>query len=186
MKKIICVLAAAAMVAGFSSVSFADTTGSATASVYATVNPNIGVKVNSAIVDAGTVQTGDFAADISFRVDANAQFIKAFASASPLYKGDNPNGTDVAPIPLNLSKGVAIVPTQGNEINSGDNMAAFIGDTGDSIGAYPTSKTETITLESSQNNHFSQDVNMKVWWTQADPEKPQGQYSGKVALFVML
>lgn len=185
MKKMALVLAAAAMVAGFASVSFADTNASATASVFATVNPNIGIKPITAIVNAGTVQTGDFSADISFRVDANAQFIQTFASASPLYKGDNPTGTDVAPIPLNLSKGVAIVPTQGNEINSGDNKAAFTV-AGDPIGAYPTMKTETITLESSQNNHFSQDVNMKVWWTQADPEKPQGQYSGKVALYVLL
>ncbi len=185
MKKFALVLAAAAMVAGFASASYAETSGSASASVFVTVNPNIGIVVNSAIVDAGTVQTGDFSADISFRVDANSQFINAFASASALYKGDNPSGTDVAPIELNLSKGIAIVPTQGSEVNAGDNIAAF-SVTGEPIGLYPTMKTETITLESSQNNHFSQDVNMKVYWTQADPEKPQGQYSGKVALYVLL
>jgi hypothetical protein len=185
MKKIALVFAAAAMVAGFSTVSFADTSGSATATVLAKVNPNIGIKVNTATVDAGSVQTGDFSADIQFQVDANAQFINAFASASGLYKGADPSNTDVAPIPLNTAKGVAIVPTNGNQINNGPNNAAFTV-AGDPIGAFPTTKTETITLESSQNGHFSQPINVRVFWNQNDPEKPQGQYTGKVGLYVLL
>lgn len=184
MKKIVSVLAAVAMVAGFSTVSFADLSGSATATVMAKVSPNIAIKTVTASVDAGSIQTGDFSADITFRVDANSQFINAYAAASPLYKGADPNST-VAPIPLALAKGVLIVPTSGNESGMGDNIAAFTVP-GTPIAGFPTQQTETINLESSQNGHFSQNINMKVFWNQADPEKPQGEYTGKVGLYVLL
>jgi hypothetical protein len=42
--------------------------------------------------------------------------------------------------------------------------------------------TESIIFESAQNNHFSQQVDLVVWWIQDDPEKPMGEYSGCVGM----
>lgn len=167
------------------SLAYADQSGSATAAVFATVNPNVAVGVLTPIVDAGTVQMGDFSATIAFRIDANMQFVALFCSASPLYKGDDPTEPEVPEIPLNISEGVVIAPTDANPVNAGSNVAAYTGP-GENIGDYPTEATETIVFESSQNNHFSQDVYLTVTWNQDDPEKPMGQYSGKVKLTVLL
>jgi hypothetical protein len=46
--------------------------------------------------------------------------------------------------------------------------------------------TETKAYESSQNNHFSQNVNVVVTWNQDDPEKPMGEYSGCVRLTALV
>ena len=43
------------------------TSGSATASVIVTINPNVAVGVITPIVDAGTVQTGAFAANLGLQ-----------------------------------------------------------------------------------------------------------------------
>ena len=167
------------------SLAFADTSGSATATIVATVNPNVAVKAQTPIVDAGTVQMGDFSATIDFRVDANKESVALAVEASQLYKGDDPANKEVAPIPLNLTKGVEIAPTNANPVSGGSNVASFVGE-GSPVGAYPTMATKAILFESSQNNRFSQDVFVKVTWTQDDPEKPMGQYSGKVRFTAFL
>ena len=46
--------------------------------------------------------------------------------------------------------------------------------------------TESLRFESSQNNHFSQDVFVTVTWIQIDPEQPTGEYSGRVRIIVFL
>ena len=164
---------------------YADTSGSATASVIVTINPNMAVGVVTPIVDAGTVQTGAFAANLVFRVDANTEAVKMFLEASSLYKGDDPLNTEVAPIPLKTSVPVLISPQYGNRMGALPNEAAWNG-AGALIGAYPTTSTETVQFESSQNGHYSQNVGYKITYTQPDPEKPQGQYSGKVKLTILL
>lgn len=164
---------------------YAETQGSATASVIVTINPNVAVGVLSPIVDAGTVQMGPFVADLRFRIDANTEAVKMFLEGSSLYKGDDPLNTEVAPIAILISKPVAITPQFGNRMGALPNEAAWVG-AGTLIGAYPTIATETVEFESSQNGHYSQDVGYRVTYTQPDPEKPQGQYSGKVRLTVLL
>jgi hypothetical protein len=135
-------------------------------------------------VDAGTVQTGEFCATITFRVDANLQQVCLLVEASPLYKGDDPNGEEVPPIPLDLSSGVEISPTNAYPLGGRDKIASYLEDS--MIGNFPAKKTESICYESSQNNHFSQDVLVTVCWNQDDPEKPTGEYSGKVRLTALL
>lgn len=164
---------------------YADTSGEAEAHVYAIVNPNIAVGVLTPIVNAGTVQMGDFNAVIGFRVDANKEDVKLSVCASELYKGDDPTNPTVAPIPLNLSAGVPIAPTDANPMNGASNVANYSGGSC-SIGAFPGLATEQIHFESSQNGHFSQDVYVTVTWNQGDPEKPMGEYSGKVKFIAML
>ena len=164
---------------------YADLSGSADADVYVVVNPNVTVGANTPIVNAGTVQTGEFSATINFRIDANKEQVSLFVEASPLYKGDDPTNADVPPIPLNLSKGVDITPANANPLAAGSNNAQYIG-SGDVILDFPTQRTQTIAFESSQNGHFSQDVLVQVWWLQDDPEKPMGEYSGKVRITALL
>ncbi len=165
---------------------YADTQGSATASVVVTINPNVAVGVETPIVDAGTVQTGDFYAMLRFRIDANVEAVKMFLEGSSLYKGDDPLNTEVAPIVIKLSAPVQISPTYGNRKGALPNQAEWTGGPGANIGAYPTQKTETVEFESSQNGHYSQAVGYKITYNQPDAEKPMGQYSGKVKLTVLL
>jgi len=186
MKKLVLLLAVGLMLTGMAVSVRGDTEGSAAAHVFVNVDPNVGVQASTAIVDAGTVQTGDFSATIDFRVDANLQVVTLYAVASPLYKGDDPTGTEVAPIPLNLSEGIEIDPDNANPLGGGSQVAAFISGTTEDIDGFPGVPTEQITFESSQNNHFSQNVRLTVVWNQDDPEKPTGEYSGKVKLWALL
>ena len=162
-----------------------DTEGSASAHVYVVVDPNVAVSAETPIVDAGTVQTGEFSATICFRVDANLQMVYLYAAASGLYKGDDPTGSEVPPIPLNLSAGIEIAPTNANPVEGGSNIANYQSDQVD-IDGFSAVTTDMICFESSQNNHFSQSVYITVWWIQDDPEKPTGEYSGKVKLWAVL
>ena len=187
MRKLTLLAIAALMVTSAGLTLQADLSGCATATVYAIVDPNCTVGVNTAVVQANggnAVQTGDFCATISFRIDANLQSLYLYAAASPLFKGDDPTNDEVAPIPLDLSAGVVIAPTNANPMAGGSNVASFTEAT--MIDAFPAMQTEMICFESSQNNHFSQDVLVTVCWTQDDPEKPTGEYSGKVKLCCVL
>ena len=163
---------------------FADLNGDATAHVYVDVVPNVAVGVLTGSVDIGEIQTGDFSATITFRVDANMQDVYLSAAASPLYKGDDPTNTEVAPLPLLESAGILFEPTNANPMNGGSNVASYTGDT--TIDGFPGLLTGQIQFESSQNGHFSQDVDLTVYWQQPDPEQPQGQYSGLVQMFCLL
>ena len=164
----------------------ADLGGSAVASVLVTVSPNIAITPLSPIVDAGTVQSGDFTATLVFAIGANMESIKMFVEGSSLYKGDNPLDNTVSPIGINVTKPVGITIQFGNRMNGLPNQAAWTSVVGAPIGAYPTLSTETVQYESSQNGHFSQNVSLVLTYSQPDPEKPQGQYSGKVRLNVLL
>jgi hypothetical protein len=165
---------------------FADLSGQATAHVRVLVNPNVGITAVNTTIDAGTIQTGNFTASIDFKVDANLQEVSFQVDASPLYKGDDPTSTIVLPIPLNLSAGALIQPANGNATGGHSNVAAFSGGTGPIIQGFPTSATEVVQFSSSQNNHFSQNVNVKVVWNQGDPELPTGEYSGIVQVTALL
>ena len=163
-----------------------DLTGDATATVIVTVNPNVTVGVITGVVDAGTVQTGEFWADVLFRVDANQQQLCLQVEATPLYKGDDPTDNTVAAIPLAvLDKPVTIAPTDASPMG-GESNEVFLSTTGSGIGDFPSFVTTPLCFESSQNNHFSQDVLVTVWWVQVDPEQPTGEYSGRVRLLVFL
>jgi len=182
MKKVLFILPALLLASGL--VAYADLEGSASAHVYVKVDPNVAVGAQ-AIVDAGTVQMGEFCATVQFRVDANLQAVYLYAAASPLYKGDDPTNDEVLPIPLALSSGIEIAPTNANPMEGGSNVAAYTSTSVD-IDGFPGTTTEMICFESSQNNHFSQDVFVTVCWNQDDPEKPTGEYSGKVKLWALL
>ena len=71
-------------------------------------------------------------------------------------------------------------------IESSDEMANFIMSTTGMIGLFPAVGTESIQFESSQGNTFSQPVTLTINWLQDDPQKPQGIYSGRVGIDVML
>lgn len=162
----------------------ADLEGNATAHVWVDVEANVAVGVLSSQVDIGGVQMGDFDALINFRVDANMEDVYLQPFASNLYKGDDPENDDVAPILVNVSEGIEIMPTSANPTNGSSNIATLV-QPGE-INGFPAFEFSPINFESSQNGHFSQDVTIKVTWTQDDPEKPQGEYSGYVALYCML
>ena len=183
MKRLLIVALALTMVVGYAA---ADLSGSSSRHIIVLVAPNVTLDSDSSsTVDAGSVQTGDFTATCVFRVDANKQIVNFYAEASPLYKGNDPTNQDVAPIPLNLPAGILLQPANGNAMLGLGNVLAYTDQTGVCDG-YPTVVTETKAYESSQNNHFSQDVTVVVTWNQDDPEKPTGEYSGCVRLTALL
>lgn len=129
------------------------------------------------------VQTGCLTATIPFSVDANMQKLGFYATASDLYKGDDPLADDPYTIPLNLNKGVKIVPQHASPLGSLNNWASFNPTPNDQlICNFPNYSTNTINFESSQNGDFSQVIDVTFSWFQPDAELPVGQYSGIVRL----
>ena len=152
--------------------------------VFVEVDANVAVRPMVPSFDMYSVQTGEFTGRIPFIVDANTQKVRIWTAASKLYKGDvadyNPDSLDVAPIPFLYDSGVEIYPASGTPVGGQDNHVEFIGL--HLIDGYPGVLTQSIVFESAQNNHFSQQVDMVVHWDQDDPEKPMGEYSGKVKM----
>lgn len=185
MNKCMTVLAIAVLALALTStVAFADPNDNAAAKVFLNIDPNIAIS-GPASVNAGTLQTGPKSVEITFRVDANTEAVKLSALVTDLWKGDDPTGTAVSPIPVDQEAGVEMDPTNANPINGSDSVAQYTG-TGSysaSEGVFPGRTTEQITFESSQNGHFSQNVVVTPQWVNIDNEKPQGQYSGYVVLF---
>jgi hypothetical protein len=180
MKRVALVLSVLAVIGFAVGTSYADPKGDAKAHVYVKVDPNIAVKPLAATVNAGTVQVGNFSAIVPFRVDANTEAVNLWAACSQLYKGNDPLGTEVAPIAL--SGGVPIQPTNANPVGGASNVASYAG-AGEDVDGFPTLITNSIVFESSQNGHFSQDVSVTCSWNQDDPEKPTGEYSGVVKFY---
>ncbi len=183
MKKLIAILAIS-LVTGFSSIGFADLSSSMVANVYVVVAPNVAIAPLGSYISADSIQHGTFSTDVTFRIDANQEAVQLSAAASPLFKGDDPTNNDVAPIPLDEAAGIRIKPTNANPFAGGSNVAQY--STATDIEGFPGLQTNSITFESSQNGHFSQNVTLTVWWNQDDHEKPTGEYSGKVRLSALL
>lgn len=172
----------------FAAVAHADLEGSAKTHVYLDIVANIAVAPVAPIVDGGQIQTGDAVIPIIFRIDANTEAVKINVGVSDLYKGNDPEGTEVAPIPVNLSEGVIIDPVAGNEVEGGNGVAQYVstGTISAAEGIFDSAITETLKFESSQNGHFSQEVVVTPVWTNEDDEKPQGEYSGYVELVALV
>ncbi len=177
---LVCLLA----IVGLTSATYADTSSDSTAKVIIIVNPNVAV---STVADPPMVniQAGQVSILITYLVEANLQEACIYIEASDLFKGDDPTNQEVPPIPLDTTVPATIDPVNANPLNGGSMDAAWIG-AGLPIGQFDTQLSETICFESSQNNHFSQEVDVTVTWNQDDPEKPTGQYSGWVRLTALV
>jgi hypothetical protein len=185
---------AAVLAAGFlAAPAWADTSAHGEQHVYVIVDSNItigGLAEDNGYPDPGStittvplgrVQTGMFCGWIRWRVDANTEAIRFCLGASDLWKGDDPVGATVPPIPLYLEDGAEFDIEFGNPALGQDGRVNFTSQS--TLGDFPIWQTEYVTFESSQNGHFSQYVTTHVCWYQNDPEKPTGQYSGVVALW---
>ena len=158
----------------------ADGSSEATADVFVTIDPNIGLMPVSPFIDMGTWQTGEFTGTIPFRVDANTEQVRLQVAASNLYKGADPFAGLVPPVDIFQPDGVTVTAELGNPTGGDDHNVAYTGPY--TIDDFPGFITEEITFESAQPGHFSQNVELVVTWTQPDPEKPMGEYGGKVRL----
>lgn len=175
MKKLLVILLALA-VTSIARPTSASTSASVVFSVHVTVAPSITVAVPHCDVEAGAIGTGEFEAQMLLRVDANMDKVGIFVEASDLFKGDDPSGADVAPIPVKAAKLEAENP--GPTHDDGD-RTDFRG-VGTPIGDFQTKKTNTVWIEGSRQ------FGVGVLYFQADPERPQGEYSGKIRLTALL
>lgn len=171
---------------GFATLAMADPDDSAQAHVYLNIDPNIAVEALTANVSGGTLQTGIREIPILFRIDANTEAVALSALVTQLYKGDDPNNTEVAPVAVDLTEGVDVAADNAHAINGQDDNLPYSGNTSsvqNEKGTFAGYLTSEVTFESSQNGHFSQNVLLTPSWTNEDNEKPQGEYSGYVVLY---
>jgi len=164
---------------------YADPDDTATMEVFVEVDANMTVAPGAAFTDLSSVQVGPIFGYIPFRVDANTQTCMFRGAASNLYKGDDPVNPEVPPILVSLPEGISFVCPDANPTNGQDNNAAYVAPF-TVMGVFPGHQCEWVEFESSQNNHFSQDIVMEVTWIQSDPEKPMGEYSGYVEFEAMI
>ncbi len=183
MKNLIAALAMAFFTAA-PSTGLAERSGAMVASVYVVVSPNVSIAPIGSHISAGTVQQGLFSTDLTFRISANQDAIALAGAASPLFKGNDPASNEVAPIPLDLSRGIRIKPAKANPYSGKSNVVEFM--TAVDIEGFPGMQTGYITFGSSQRGRFSQDVTLTVWWNQDDHDKPVGEYGGKVRLSALI
>jgi hypothetical protein len=150
--------------------------------VFVNVDPNLAIMAMAPNVDLGSVQTGLIVGTIPFRIDANTERVRIWTAASRLFKGDvyDPAQVEIPPIPFEYQSQVGIYPVAASPIGGEDNLVQFVGL--HEIDGYPGYVTQRIVFESAQDGHFSQRVDMVVHWNQADPEKPMGEYSGRVKM----
>ncbi len=181
MQNLIMSLVAVGMMAIVATTVYADPAGQAAAHVYLKINPNIAVQAIDSNLNLGTLQTGDVSLPILFRIDANTEAVAISGLVTDLYKGDDPTNKDVAPIVVDLTKGFPISPEHAKQIAGGNGIASYIGSS--PYNGFNGHTTQQLTFESSQNGHFSQNVQVQPAWINTDNEKPQGEYSGWVVLY---
>jgi hypothetical protein len=166
----------------------ADEIAHATVRVFVYVQPNIAVIPTVPTVDLGSVQTGLISGQVPFRVESNSQNIRFSAAATHLFKGGTATGTSalgVEPIQLGRGAGIRFDAAQASPVHGANDVLHYVGPETEVAGLLGL-VTRSMEFESSQNNRFSQEVNLEVTWNQNDPEKPTGEYSGSVVLWAMV
>ena len=181
MRKIGLVLGLAIAVVMMATAAMAQPTSAGVAQVIVHVTPDIAVSIPTVVNDLGNFSSGEITANLLFRIDANLESLGLYAEASPLFKGDDPTNTAVPPIPVDLTAGVTIAPTNANPTGGASNVASFTS-TATTVNGFPATQTVTIPFESSQNCTFSQNVLVTVNWTLTNAQQPVGEYSGVVRL----
>ena len=167
------------LIAAFTSAVHADESATAVNGVYVIVDPNISMSAGASVF-AGTVQTGEIDAEVTFRIDANEQEVEFIARVTDLWKGDD-SGSEVLPIPVDESAGVQITAQNGNPLAGGSSTVFYTGSPGE-VSGMPALETAPLVIQSSQDGHFSQNVFVMAHWIQSDPEKTIGEYSGFIEL----
>jgi len=187
MRKVLAIAAMACVALAVCGPAQADREDCAVAHVFVNVVPNISISPTSSSVDLGTIQTGSFGSGVQIRIDANTEQVKFMAGVSKLYKGNVPTNYTVDPIGLK-DCGVTMIAESAMPIGGHSSTAVYTteGYTDIAGTGFPGRKTEWVTFESSQNNHFSQYFTLIPTWDQDDDEKPVGEYSGVVALWAMV
>ncbi len=128
--------------------------------------------------------TGEITSSAEFGVEGNTPRVLMYVEATALYfKGDIANQA-VAPIPLQERNGVEIDAQGATVENQGGTRVPFVGP-GDVVDQYPTKKTGEITFKSSDPYTFIHPVIVTLTWLQENPNKPAGQYKGKIKLTCM-
>jgi hypothetical protein len=178
---LVCFLVGAAVILATAPPGSAQTKASATAKVVVNIRPSVAVEADAAIVDAGSVRTGEFSATLGFRVRASGPTVALYVRASELHKGDTPGGS-VAPIPLETSRGATITASGASPLSGTVAPFTSVG----TVGGFPTWTTASLSFQSPGATSFHEDVRVTVSWRQDDTAKPPGEYAGRVQLTAMV
>jgi len=157
-----------------------DARDSATATVAVRVAPTVTVSPATAVVNLSVSEVGLFSATAVFGVRANVGTVHLAAAATPLFKAGDPDGTEVAPIPLDLAAGIIISPDNASPTSGMPAKADYISDT--TVDGMPAKSTQAIPFRSGQLNRFDQAVRVTVTWNHSAPARPTGQYGGSIRL----
>lgn len=162
----------------------ADRTGRFTFDVHVVVHADISIGgggLPSGYVDMGRMQSGPVCAWVRWWVEANSEAVRFYVAASDLWKAGDPYNVSVTPIPLHREGGVEFEVEHGGPIRGQTMVRPFRAQI--QVDGFPAWQTDYLTIESSQAGHFSQYVTTSMCWNQNDPDKPQGEYGGVVALW---
>jgi hypothetical protein len=163
----------------------AQTQSTTVSNVQAAVPPSVAVAAIQPTWDLTVLQTGSFSATLTWQIEANVPSVQMMVEASDLFRADDPTNTDVAPIPLDTDRPVVIAAEHATPVAGGSDRVVWVGP-GTPIGAFPTSRTETVTFESSQPFIFRQTVSTQIFFNQREAVKPAGTYTGRVKLATMI
>jgi hypothetical protein len=163
----------------------AQTQSTTVSNVQAAVPPSVAVAAIQPVWDLTVLQTGSFSVTLSWQIEANVPSLQMMVEASDLFREDNPTSHDVPPIPLDTNRPAVISAEHATPVGGGSNTAMWVGP-GTPIGAFPTSRTETVTFESSQAFVFRQTVSTQIFFSQQEAIKPAGMYTGRVKIATMI
>ncbi len=154
--------------------------------VEANIEPFVSVVPHQSVVDIGSVSLGGVHASLPFAIQANTTRIDVKVLVTHLYKEASP-GLGIF-IPIDRDVGVDLVIAEAIPINGANSNATFITtkDLNKPEGVYAGRETETVTLESTQqNSSFQQDLRLEMRWLQEESIMPSGIYRGYVVLYVI-
>ena len=183
MKRTLMVAVVAALALVWAGAVYADTTTCDVAEVWVELKKNIAINAKEITgpMPEWQVASGDFVYDVIFAVAANTQEVKFEGAASKMFKGCDPLGTEVAPIDVKKDAGMDFAAPNADPVGGGDGHVEYVVDPY-MIGLFPGYQTASLTMTSSQNGTFAQDLTLTVTWEAPTGDQMWGPYCAKVEL----
>lgn len=145
--------------------------------------PTIDITAVNKKVDATGFKSGLYRATFTFDVDANVNVLNFSCVVSDLWIEGELSNAKVEPVPLKVSEGCMIEPTDAaSHAGQRSAVAEFkktMVKTEEGVLAH---QSDYRTFKSRTGGQFQQDVHVVLKWEQLDPLKPVGSYKGVVKL----
>lgn len=146
-------------------------------------DPDVTITSVNRRVDASKLKFGQYRAIFTFAVDANVNELNFSCVVSDLWIEGELSGAKVEPVPLKLSEGCVIEPTDAiSHAGQRNAVAEFKTRMVKTEEGVLARQSDYRTFKSRGSAKFQQDVYVVLNWEQMDPLKPVGSYRGVVKL----